>query len=74
MIISLLIWAGLIYIALIVLWRLIVSILMIIEMYADEGIVGAVLAAAMSFIVNVWDLAKFAFTVLVIAFLIRACS
>lgn len=72
--ISLLIWVGLIYIAVVVIWRLIVSIMMIIEMYAEKGIGGAILAAVLSFVINVWDLAKFALSLIVIAFLIKACS
>ncbi|KAA0226936.1 hypothetical protein EDS67_18655 [candidate division KSB1 bacterium] len=72
--ISLLIWIGLIYIAVVVIWRLIVSIMMIIQMYAEDGIGGAILAAVLSFVINVWDLAKFALSIIIIAFLIKACS
>lgn len=72
--ISLLIWVGVIYIAVVVIWRLIVSIMMIIQMYAEDGIGGAILAAVLSFVINVWDLAKFALSIIIIAFLIKACS
>jgi len=74
MISTLLIWAALIYIVIVVIWRLIVSIGMIISMYVEDGIAGAILAAVLSFLMNVWDLAKFAFTLLIVAFLIKACS
>lgn len=74
MISKIIIWLALIYIVLVVIWRLIASIIMIVSSYSEDGWGGALCAAALSFLVNLWDLAKFAFFILFVAFIIRSCS
>ncbi len=73
MLINLIIWGSILYLLVVVLWRLFVSIIMIIEGWGEAGVRGAIVAALMSFLINVWDLTKFIISVLVIAFIIKAC-
>lgn len=67
-------WAALIYIGGVILFHLYFTIMMIIEGYADNGFWGAVGMGFASLLMNVWNLAKFALTILIFALIIRACS
>lgn len=67
-------WAALIYIGGVVLFHLFFTVMMIIEGYADNGFWGAVGMGFASLLMNVWNLAKFALTILIFALIIRACS
>lgn len=67
-------WAAIIYIGGVVLFHLFFTVMMIIEGYADNGFWGAVGMGFASLVMNVWNLAKFALTILIFALIIRACS
>lgn len=67
-------WITIIYIGGVVLWHLFFLVLMIIEGYSDGGFFGAVGSAIVVFIFGIWNLAKFAFGILIFALIIRACS
>ena len=62
---NLFLWLLIIYIAFVVLWRLFLSIMLIVE----EGWAGAVFA----FFINLWDLTKFAFGILILILIVRKC-
>lgn len=74
MIVHVLLWLALIYIVCVVVWRLIMAIIMIIGGYSENGWGGAIGMAVISFLMNLWDLAKFAFGLLIIVLIIRGCS
>lgn len=74
MITKIIIWLALIYIIIVVILRIIISITMIISSYAEDGWRSAIVAAVISFLVNLWDIAKFAFLLLFISFLFKSCS
>lgn len=67
------IWGSVIYFSIIVIWRLYISIVMIIAGWKTDGFGGAVLAGLMNFLINVWDLTKFIIYILIIAFVYKAC-
>lgn len=67
---SILIWLGIIYIALVVLWRLFIAIVSIAEGYSSDGAGGALGMLALNFFVNLWDLTKFAFTIVIFGFIL----
>jgi len=71
---TILLWVSLIYIVCVVLWRLFIAIMMIVSGYSEEGWAGAIGAAVINFLVNLWDLAKFAFMILILALIIRGCA
>jgi hypothetical protein len=73
MIWKILLWGSLIYIVCVVIWRLFIALTTIIEGYAEKGWAGAVRMAIVNFFFNVWDLAKFAFTVLILVLIVRGC-
>lgn len=74
MIVNILIWLALIYIVCVVIWRLILAIFAIISGYAEHGWGGAIGMAALSFLMALWDLAKFVLSLLIVALIIRGCS
>jgi len=74
MILDILLWLGVAYIGLVVLFRLFMSIGMVIGSYQEEGLGGAIAAAVVSLLINIWDLAKFAFVILIIVFILRGCE
>ena len=74
MIVNILLWLALVYIVCVVIWRLVMAIIMIIGGYGEHGWGGAIGMAVISFLMNLWDLAKFAFGLLIIALIIRGCS
>lgn len=71
---QIIIWLAVFYIVGVVLWRLFIAIIMISSGYSEKGWMGAVGAAALNFFVNLWDLGKFAFTLLIITLIFRGCS
>jgi hypothetical protein len=81
MISTILLLAIVIYIVIIILWRLFISIMMIIEGYREGGIKGGIVGVMGALGVNllmilgdIWGLVKFAIVALIILFIIRACS
>jgi hypothetical protein len=74
MIWTILLWLAAIYIICVVLGRLFIAILMIIEGYAEHGLGGAIAAAFLNFLFNLWDLAKFAFMILIFTLIIQGCA
>ena len=64
--------AGCVVIA--ILWNLIVSILFMVEAYAEMGFGGALLAGLMMTVSSVWELAKYAIGVLVVLAVVRSCD
>ena len=75
---TILFWLFVAYVGVIVVWRLFVSVLLVVGSYAEEGLKGAVATALIAFVVSVWDMLKFvvslAITVLLISLFFRACS
>ena len=67
-------WLAVAYIAIVVLYRLVMAIMMIIGGYAEAGFGGAIMQAAIVFLINLWSLAKFAFMMLIIVLVIRGCG
>jgi len=67
-------WLAVIYIVVVILWRLFVAILSIVEGYSEHGFWGAVGMAVLNLLINVWDFAKFAFTILILVLIIKACA
>lgn len=74
MILQIIFWLAVIYIIIVVLWRLFVAVMSIIGGYAEHGFWGALGMAAVNLLINVWDLAKFAFTILLLVFVLKTCS
>lgn len=74
MIWSIIFWLAVLYIAVVIIWRLILAVLMVVEGYHDSGLGGAIGAAAINLVINIWDIAKFAFLILILAFFLRTCS
>jgi hypothetical protein len=74
MIWKILFWAAIIYILCIVLWRLFMAIMMILEGYSEGRWRGALVAALINFLFNLWDFAKFAFVVLIFVLIFRGCD
>lgn len=70
---TIILWLSIGYVAIVVLWRLFIAAMMIVEGYAEEGGKGAFAAAALNFVINLWDFGKFAFTVLILVLIIRSC-
>jgi len=67
-------WITIIYIGGVVLWHLFFFVLVIFEGYSDSGFLGAIGGAIGGFLFGIWNLAKFAFGILIFALIIRACS
>lgn len=67
-------YAVLIYIGGVVLWHLFFWGMMIVEGYSDDGFWGALGMGFFGFISGIWSLAKFAISILIIAWLVRSCS
>lgn len=74
MIVTMLMWLALIYIACVVIWHLFVAIAMIFKGYADRGWSGAIGMAIVIFLINLWNFSKFAFGLLIIILVVRGCS
>ncbi len=74
MIWKILLWGSLLYIACVVIWRLFIAIIAIIENYGENGLAAAVMTAIVAFFINVWDLAKFAFTLLILILIVKSCG
>jgi len=78
---TIILWLIIIYIAVIVLWRLFVSIMIIAQGYKDGGIKGGAVGILSAIGVNllmllgdIWGFAKFAIGALILILIIRACS
>ncbi len=71
---QILFWLALVYIGIVVLWRIFIAIMMVLESYQEDGLVGAIMAAGLNLLMGIWSFAKFAFTILIVILIIRACS
>lgn len=81
MILKAIFWLILVYIAIIILWRLFVSVMMIIEGYKDGGVkggavgfIGALRLNLLMILGDIWGLIKYAIGALIVVFIVRACS
>ncbi len=81
MIFKIIFWAIVVYIGIIILWRLFISIMIIINSYQDGGIKGGFVGVLTALGVNllmilgdIWGFIKFAIGILIIMLIIRACS
>ncbi len=72
MLVNIILWLAIIYIVGVVLFRLVLFGAMVAEGYKAEGFVGAVAAAAVAFFLSLWQLAGFAFSIVVLVLLYRA--
>lgn len=66
--------AAIAYIGIVIIWRIFIAIVMIFERYQEEGFLGALIVAGLNLLMGIWDFAKFAFTILIIILIIKACS
>jgi len=81
MVFKILFWSIIVYITLIILWRLFISIGLIIEGYQTNGVKGGFLGFLGALILNllmllrdIWGFLKYAIGVLIAILIIRACS
>ena len=81
MILKVLFWCIVVYIGIIILWRLFVSIMIIFEGYREGGvkgvgvgILGALGANLLMILGDIWGLVKYAIGALILLLIIRSCS
>lgn len=81
MIFKILFWSMVVYIGIIILWRLFVSIVIIIKGCPEGGVKGVGVGILEAFAANllmilgdIWGLAKYAIGALILLLIIRSCS
>jgi hypothetical protein len=74
MVLTVLMWLAVLYIAGVVVWRLYVATTLAIGGYKESGWGGAVQYAIINLLISLWDLGKFAFGILIVILIVRGCA
>ncbi len=73
MVLTVFMWVAVLYIAGVVVWRLYVATTLVIGGYKESGWRGAIQYAIINLLISLWDLAKFAFGMLILILILRGC-